>query len=268
MKLLEVAGLIAVISALFGLGYQKGLMISMGFGNTSGSYEVREVFNSSVLAIFYVFNRLQEMSLVEEMLTNWKLMIVYGGAGTILLVVFSYFHKNKTSEDKGTKGLSDKIRKVLDTYKGSSVFGFVFGIVGYLVTALSGYIIVVSLSLLVFPSAMGMLVASHQMDSLKEKQVCVAANEVKNKSKYTHQCTQISISGKKLMGYIVLENKDGYFVRRNDSFLYISKDGKNCLSSKFVLTESIENWDEFEFDDKDIEEFCGVKKATESPKSK
>jgi hypothetical protein len=264
VKTLEVVGLIAVISALFGLGYQKGLMISMGFGNTSGSYEVREVFNSSVLAIFYVFNRLQEMSLVEKMLTNWKLMIVYGAAGTILLIVFSYFHKNKTTEDKDIKGLN-KIRRVLDTYKGSSVFGFVFGIAGYLVTALSGYIIVASLSLLVFPSAMGMLVASHQMDSLKEKKVCVAAVEMKNKSKYTHQCTQISINGKKLMGYIVLENKDGYFVRRNDSFLYISKDGKNCLSSKFVLTESIKNWDEFKFDDKDIEEFCGVKKATESP---
>lgn len=100
------------------------------------------------------------------------------------------------------------------------------------------------------------------MDSLKEQKVCKAANELKSKPKYIHQCTQITINGKMLMGYIVLENKDGYFVRRNDSFLYISKDGRNCLSSKFALRSSVKDFGKLSFDDEEIDAFCGVIKPS------
>ena len=56
-KTFQVIGLIAIMSGLFGVGYQKGIIISMNIGNLSGSYEIREIFNSAVLGYLHVFKK-------------------------------------------------------------------------------------------------------------------------------------------------------------------------------------------------------------------
>ena len=63
------------------------------------------------------------------------------------------------------------------------------------------------------------------------------------------------------MGEILLENSDGYLVKRNDAFVFYSKDGERCFYSKFILKSELKlNGDKlYDFSklDKDLDEFCG-----------
>ena len=66
----------------------------------------------------------------------------------------------------------------------------------------------------------------------------------------------LNINGKKIRGEITLETKDSYFVKLNESFLYITKDGKNCMYSKFVKRKDIDAENNFEFPDSQVDEIC------------
>ena len=44
-RIAKIIGLIAIVSSIFGVSYQKGMIIKMQMGNLSGNYDVREVIN-------------------------------------------------------------------------------------------------------------------------------------------------------------------------------------------------------------------------------
>lgn len=160
LKTLEVISIVAVFSALFGLGYQKGLIISMGFGNASGSYEIREILNSSVLALFYVFNKLQEIEMLERLTSSWQLMLYFSVICMGVFVIFAYFHKKPVKNEK-SNNFNGSMKKILVSYKLSSLSGLLFGAISYVFAIAFGHILVSVLSLLVFPSALGLIIASN-----------------------------------------------------------------------------------------------------------
>lgn len=43
----KIIGLFAIFSGIYGVSYQKGMIIGMGVGNINGNYDVREIFNSN-----------------------------------------------------------------------------------------------------------------------------------------------------------------------------------------------------------------------------
>ncbi|WP_158678267.1 hypothetical protein [Pseudoalteromonas sp. T1lg23B] len=56
--LIQLIGIATVIAGLFGVGYQKGMILAMRLGNIEGSYELREVFNSAVLGYLHALKAL------------------------------------------------------------------------------------------------------------------------------------------------------------------------------------------------------------------
>jgi len=62
------------------------------------------------------------------------------------------------------------------------------------------------------------------------------------------------------MGEILLENSQGYFLKRNKSFVFISKDGKRCIFSKHLSKkdDKYSKVDDIQFIDIDklLTKFC------------
>ena len=59
---------------------------------------------------------------------------------------------------------------------------------------------------------------------------------------------------------VLLENSEGYFLKRNDSFAFLKKNGRGCIYSKFLLKAELDDkkMESFDFSnvDKELDEFC------------
>ncbi|MCW8999407.1 MAG: hypothetical protein OQK04_11915, partial [Kangiellaceae bacterium] len=88
----QVFGLVAIVSGIFGVSYQKGLIMGMGLGNMAGNYEMREVFNSAILGYMYILSVLVELDFWKPLKDSVYLVWIF----PVLAILGTYFiRKNK-----------------------------------------------------------------------------------------------------------------------------------------------------------------------------
>ncbi|MGJ8682877.1 hypothetical protein [Paraglaciecola sp.] len=252
----KLIGLIAIIAGIFGVSFQKGMIMSMNLGNLSGNYEIREVFNSAVLGFFFAFNRFAEMSFWQLLPKTLWIAVIF----LVLGFVASYLFKNKKTVKKklnivdfSPNAVSERILK---SYWFSSIAGGVFGVIVAFIGAAAWYLMFTAIAVLLLPSVMGYLLGAAYIDREMDNPPCRVLSEEMMTQKRIRQCTQVTIKGKKVMGEIVLENKDAYFIQQNSAFLYITKNGDNCVYSIHSETKDIGNREKFAFSDSSIKQLC------------
>ena len=252
----KLIGLIAIIAGIFGVSFQKGMIMSMNLGNLSGNYELREVFNSAVLGFFFAFNRFADMSFWQLLPKMLWIAIPF----LVLGFLASYLFKNEKTVKKKLNivdfSLAAVKDRILKSYWFSSIAGGVFGVLIAFIGAAAWYLIFTAIAVLLLPSVMGYLLGAAYIDREMDNPPCRVLSEKMMEQKRIRQCTQVTIKGKKVMGEIVLENKDAYFIQQNSSFLYITKNGDNCVYSIHSETKDIENREKFAFDDSSIKQLC------------
>ena len=89
----KLAAVSTIFTAIFGVGYQKGMILQMGIGNLNGSYELREIFNSAVLAYLFIFESVSNIS-IERLIqgalkSSIALIVLCFVIGTVLALVDS-----------------------------------------------------------------------------------------------------------------------------------------------------------------------------------
>jgi hypothetical protein len=70
----------------------------------------------------------------------------------------------------------------------------------------------------------------------------------------------MTLDGLEINGEIMLENAGGYFFHLNDAFLYVSKDRKNCVYSKFITVPKDQqvNKTDTTFKPSTLDKFCNT----------
>lgn len=248
--------IIAIVSAFFGVSFQKGMIMSMNLGNLSGNYEIREIFNSAVLGFLFVFNKLLQpniTALIKSAIPTICIVAVIG-----MLVSYLFKHPNKLKRLEKVRDVSVEVivKTILGSYLYSALSGTFIAVLTLLGTIAFFYIVLIVLGGLIMPSIMGYLMGNAYVENEMENDVCVAINKEMLEQEHLRQCTQITIKGKKVMGEVMLENKDAYFIRKNNAFLYITKDGENCIYSIFSKSNKVNKVEEFSFADNGITNMC------------
>ncbi|MDI4669402.1 hypothetical protein MKZ42_09050 [Pseudoalteromonas shioyasakiensis] len=252
----KLIGLIAIVAGIFGVSFQKGMIMSMNLGNLSGNYEIREVFNSAILGFFFALSRFTDMDFWQLLPKTLWIAIVF----LVLGLLACYLFKNEKAVKEKLNRIDfspTSIRyRILKSYWFSSIAGGVFGIIITFIGAAAWYLVFTAIAVLLLPSVMGYLLGAAYIDRKMDNPPCRVLTEKMMEQKLIRQCTQVTIKGKKIMGEIVLENKDAYFIQQNSSFLYITKNGNNCVYSIHSKTKDIENREKFSFDDSSIKQLC------------
>lgn len=252
----KLTGLIAIIAGIFGVSFQKGMIMSMNLGNLSGNYEIREVFNSAILGFFFAFNRFAEMSfwqLLPKTLWIAVLFLLFG-------FVFSYLFKHEKGVKKKLNAVGFSVNAfkghILQSYWFSLIAGGVIGVIVAFIGAAVWYLMFAVIAVLLLPSVIGYLLGAAYIEREMDNPPCMVLSEEMMQLKHLRQCTQVTIKGKKVMGEIVLENKDAYFIQQNSAFLYITKNGENCVYSIHSETKNVTDKDKFTFNDSSIKQLC------------
>lgn len=140
------------------------------------------------------------------------------------------------------------------------------GFFANLVLSLISYTVLMLTGLLLLPALIGYLLGGGKIDTIMDNPPCKAITEGISEHKYIRQCTQLKMNGETVMGDILLETNDAYFLHLNKSFLYIKKDGKVCISSKFEFTEEIKDIESFEFERDQTDHLCNeIEMTTNQP---
>lgn len=259
-RLISLAGLtvfLGIGATMFGFGYQKGLLVAMNLGNLSPNYEIRETANSAVLGLMYILNKIHDTALSSSFNhpSTWIIAIMFAvfGLGFAHTKRVHHINKDAIPFKKATEFFTATYHKLSRSYTFAAITG---GLIGFVTSMSAKVLLLTLLSFSILPGVLGYLVGIQFISEEKTKPSCGDVSDLNQNGKFLNQCTQININGKKIRGEITLETKDSYFVKLNESFLYITKDGKNCMYSKFVKRESVDAIDDFEFPNSQVDDIC------------
>lgn len=264
LQLSKIVGSVAVFFGIFGVSYQKGMILGMNIGNLSGNYEVREVFNSALMGCLHLFDKLADKNIFIALQKN---IIELSIAFLVVGLFFSFLYQKREDilDFTKSKSLADRVKaigeRILSSYIISGFVGLVSGGIFALVSLLFSYAFILALGVLILPSLFGYLVGFSKVESMKDSNPCISVSQEQvSESRYVNQCTHFMIKGKMIRGDLVLENTNGYFLHLNSSFLYVSKDGDTCIYSKYLKGSDAEQKlkadNKLEFEKDYIDSFC------------
>ncbi len=262
---LKLFALGALFTGVFGLGFQKGMISAMGLGNLNGNYELREVFNSAVFGLFHLFTLVKEPGDLDlfNSLSGLVLITLFSGcllgltAAAVSMAVPDQLENVFSRLIKFTNWLVQPSWHSIYIYP---IISALFAAIGALLVALFRYVMVGLAAFLLLAMLAGHIIGEAKINSELADDVCRDVDDELRKRDHLRQCTQIVINGRPIMGVVLLENQEGYFIKRNDAFAYIKKDGTGCIFSKFVLKAetdySKQKSVKFSSIDNDLEEYC------------
>ena len=277
--IIKLTAVTTIVTAVFGVGYQKGMIIQMGLGNLSGNYELREIFNSSILGYLHIFNSVVSVEkgpLATGLLSLGITLVAVFALLGLTLTLFTEVDKEKLQKKrKKTRRMMRKRFNSISTrplaFIFYPIFGGLFGALLSISTVVIGYMsVIASAALIMFP-LLGYLTGAGKIHSEIKKPSCVTLSEESLQSSDIAQCTQILINGKRITGEVLLENSGGYFIKRNSAFAFISKDGKRCVFRKYY-TKARNNYAKvedinFKELDKELDSFCDPKPIAKKVKT-
>ena len=254
----KIIGIIAIISSIFGVSYQKGMIVRMQLGNLNGNYDVREVINSAIFGYLELYDKASEISFFYLVSANWEVSIAF----LVIGLSIPYLYKRRHNLDEFRENTKLRVRtivnKVADSYIWSPLVCATIGFFANLAISIISYSLLILSGILLLPALIGYILGANKVDTIMDNPPCNdITNEVLEK-KYLRQCTQLKINGETITGNILLENNEAYFLHLNNSFLYLKKDGKICISSKFQLTEDIDDVEKFEFEKDKTDDLCNT----------
>ena len=261
-SILKLIGLTTIIAGLYGLGYQKGMILTMNLGNLSGNYEIREIFNSAVLGYLHAFSTLQLEKywpvVINSITENKALLFVSIAIGLIPPLFNKYQTQVEIYLSKVSVTPKNVWAKVFKSFIWSPLV-IVSGAYGLLLAILlSFYMAIIFTSVFVLPILLGYVTGEDYVEKAMEKPFCVPITEEMLKKDKLMQCTQVSIKGKTITAKIFLETSDAYFMRRNNAFIYATKNGSNCIYSIHANSSEAKDSDNFKFLDDEIKQFCDI----------
>ncbi|WP_394224583.1 hypothetical protein [Pseudoalteromonas spongiae] len=259
-SLLKLTGFTTIVAGLFGLGYQKGMILTMNLGNLSGNYEIREIFNSAVLGYLHAFSTLELekywSTIITKISENIILLAVFIASG-LLPPIINHFEitiknclANFTSTPKSILANAFKSFIWSPLLVVSCCYGIIFSFF------LTFYMAIIMTSVFVLPTLLGYVVGEDYVEKAMAKPFCVPITEEMLENEKLRQCTQVSIKGKTITAKIFLETNDAYFMRRNNAFIYVTKNGGNCIYSIYANSKDAKINGNFEFVDEEIKNFC------------
>ncbi|GGP68811.1 hypothetical protein [Shewanella saliphila] len=262
---LKLFGLMTLVSALFGVGYQKGVILAMGLGNISGNYEVREVFNSAVLGYIHLMSKLgidnywgSLADRLNAILFHSPFLIIIALLSVIIASMYFRSARVRVAVNK-VKRTSQRLAKRVWIKSSLIVIGLVSSFTVFMAAGVTlAHLIPMLVAVLLLPTLIGYMAGNDYIKQSMSGDVCVVATAKMLKEEHIRQCTQILINGNKIMGEIVLENASGYYIHRNRSFVYVAKDGKSCLYSIFEKSDIAKTAEDFSFEDEGLSSFCGA----------
>ncbi|MGH1540684.1 MAG: hypothetical protein ACRBHB_09700 [Arenicella sp.] len=260
---IKLFGLLALLTGVFGLGFQKGVIKSTGLGNLNGNYDVKEIFDSAIQGGLHAWNMVD----TTNILGGWQAFTVLF---VVALLLFAYLGVSlflvDGTDNKSIARLAQSIfGKEKLSIKNYSIFSIVTSLLlatlAYFSSIIAKVVFKTALLLLLLFPLLGYWAGETWVSESLPNDPCGAITEKMKENKVIRQCTQFFFEGKqKLMGRVILENTDGYIIKRNESFLYYSKDGKKCFYSKYIVTKEkkydISKGIDFELVDPDITQFC------------
>ncbi len=238
---IKVMTLISIISALLGVGYQKGLIEGIGLGQLNTNLDVQEILFSASMAFLAIYEKISNAFTLNS--SNWWVVLVYSMFFLIVFNIVTYIKRNeeKSSDfnDKYVQNFSKKIINfIFKRYIHSTLFSILFSVFNFLV---GFYILRAFFALImicVFPTVFGYLEGASKASDLMKNPPCKPISQKSLKGDFINQCTVIEVDEKVIEGRVIIENKQGYFIQTRDAFLYLSRDRKYCFSSKYETTDS------------------------------
>jgi len=237
-SLTKVSAFITILSGIFGLCYQKGLIFAMQFGNMQGSYDVKEILYSSLQAYYSFFENISDISAYSL----WDKDLYFFTSVSVFCCIALYFiFVNKNGIRKFLESAKERLgnhqyNNSIVNYFSVTVVGLVFGIFIKFVQTISIFLFIAIIAFLLLPSALSFELGRIDAKKAMEKDPCLKLTadqfQVLDKESYVRQCTHVVINNKLLRGTVMLGTKDGYYLRINGAFVYISHDGKSCIYSK------------------------------------
>lgn len=252
----KVFAVITLVSGVYGVSYQKGMIMGMGMGNLNGNYDIREIFNSAVFGYIDLFSKAIEINVFDIALANWKVVIPFAIMGVFVPIIINFREKLKKYAEKTKNTIKSSPRYLAGSYFWAPLVGAAVGAVMNIVGAVLSLLVFFVLSILLLPALIGYISGEAKVQSIKGQLPCDQVSTEILKSKYIRQCTQLTIKGKKIMGEVLLENSEGYFMHLNKAFLYISKSKELCIYSKYEKSEVAEGQKDFQFESSQIDDIC------------
>jgi len=219
----KLIGLVAVIAGIFGVSYQKGMIMKMGFGNLNGNYDIREVFNSAVFGFFDIFDRVNDSGLFELLVFNWMIVVIFTILGVFIPVIYNSFESIKRATYSLGKKAKNSFDKILKSYWISPIIGMFLGVILNLLSFVFSYLFLLAFAIFISPALMGYVLGSSKIESIKGESRCVQITDDQiNHKNYIDQCPKTVIGGYKFHGEVLLENATGYFIHLDDrAFFYL-----------------------------------------------
>ena len=257
-RIIKIIGIIAVVNSIIGVTFQKGMIMGMNFGNLSGNYDIREIFNSAAFSYFEFFNRLTIQSTFELMYEYLTIIVVF----MLLGLAIPFFYRQRHNWDEKRENVKSYVKDIFNRVASSYIWSFLFGgFIGILVnfvTSLIYHLIPLMLALSLLPALLGYSLGVSKINSIMEKPTCQDSTVEMTNQSSIRNCTQLKINGTEILGNILLENSDAYFLHLNQTFLYIRKDGTVCASYKYPLPKDVKNSGEAGFNEDQIDSLCNT----------
>lgn len=236
------------------------MIIGMGVGNLNGNYDVREIFNSAIFGYIDFLNKAIQVNIFSLALSNWKLVVPFALIGLLAPLISKNRERIKQYSAEYKDKLSGALKYIGGSYWLSLIVGTLLGTVFNIISALFSFLIFFLLGVAILPALIGYLSGEANIRSIKGSPVCVGVTKSILKNKYTNQCTQITIKGKRVMGDVLLETGKGYFMHTDKSFLFLSKDKEICIYSKYEKSDVVSAAEDFEFEASQIDDICAALK--------
>lgn len=258
-SLAKFGAFLTVITGTVGVCQQKGLLEKMKLGNIKGSYSVEEIFNSALNSYAYIFSNfsdsLNKFSSKDIFFESAFWFGISALSASITLLNRRLIIKTGMRAINQCGFIFNVRKSFLIALLSILVSQLMAWLMSIITPAIISIIMTVSAILLV-PAAVGYKMGYHQAEEAQKEPPCVHPHEILingNKPDKFAQCTQIRIKGKTLQGKILLQNEDGYFMRLNHAFIFISQDRERCIYAK---DEEIKDIESFNFEKNKIDDFC------------
>jgi|APSaa5957512535_1039671.scaffolds.fasta_scaffold35441_2 hypothetical protein len=239
------------------------MIAEMNLGHLDTSFDIKEIFYSAALGGFKLLEHIISNDIWNNMHIDWILVISL----SIIALICSFIYKSKRARDTiKLENIQNTIKAFFKTSALAPIIAALLGATSGILTNVIVYVVIITLtviilSILMLPGIFGYLSGSKYINSIMENPSCgvqLTAEEI-SKSKYVHQCTQITIDDQQLTAKIILANSSGYFLHLNKSFLYIEKTRVACVSAQYEKGNLYGQTDENTFKDSVIKSICGNK---------
>ena len=265
--LTKASAFITILSGIFGLCYQKGMISAMQFGNMQGSYDVKEILYSSLQAYYSFFENISKISAYKVFDRDLYFFVSISGISSIIFYSLYVNRENIRSYLQSWKIRFDNHHRTnsLPNYLLVGFIGLVVGIAIKFVHAIGMFLFIAIIALLLLPSALAYKLGAIDAEKAMKSEPCYELTDnglaKLDKNAYVRQCTHLVINKKLLKGRIMLGTQNGYYLRINGAFVYVSHDGKSCVYSQDKIVSDIKSADSIFPSIEQLQDFCYAGKA-------